>query len=185
MPVPLSCPRVRRLVLFLVACSSAPVPASEPTNRATTSSIDAARAAERGIGGPRDYERAATIYEAQCDRGHGEVEACLDLMDAIAHSRGRANEPSRVLALDEVLCARRVAVSCMRSILVKKTTHHGDRVGYDEAAKRVADACETTRRPARVRAVGDGWQQGVRGSRISAPGTTRRVAAAGWTRAAT
>ena len=106
--------------------------------------LEAARAAELGAGEPRDYERAAQIYEHLCLRGSGSIEACLDLVDAIADARGTTRDLHRINELSDALCKRGDPTSC----LMYETLHamaHGDAVdpaSYDRAARNAATACE-------------------------------------------
>lgn len=90
------------------ACGGAK-PRPQPTPPAT---LEAARAAERGTGMPRDYERAAAIYDQLCAGGRGSIEACFDLKDAMVDGRGAKRDVRRIYDLDGVLCSRGEPLAC-------------------------------------------------------------------------
>src|SRR4051812_34023105 len=111
------------LALFGACSSKAPVP---PSSRAAPPTLEAAHAAERGIGGPRDYEKSARIYEALCDGGRGSIEACLELVDAIADARGTSRDVQRVRKIGDALCKRGEPTSCVQNAYIDEMTRPHD-----------------------------------------------------------
>ena len=102
--------------LLLAACGrSARAPSLANTSTGDASPMEAARAAQRGQGGPRDYARAAAIYTRLCDDGRGELTACFALLDAVEMARGVAFSHQRVLDLQRLLCDRGDPVSCAKN----------------------------------------------------------------------
>jgi len=106
------------LVLLAVTACGSPR-ATDPVPVAPAATPQAARAAERGTGVPRDFERAATIYAALCDDGRGALDACFALVDAIEEARGTAYDRQREIGLDNMLCRRGDSVACVSSILLR------------------------------------------------------------------
>jgi len=135
-------------VAVLLACGSPP-PARPPANRPAGPSLEQAKAAERGAGVPRDYERAARIYDQLCDRGRGQIEACLDLIDAMVDARGVASDLAGVRELDRVLCRRGTALACLEGAMFDVMAQRSDQAAppdalaaIERATKEVAAACE-------------------------------------------
>ena len=138
------------VLVVLAGCTPQPRPDALPANRAPPPpSLDEARAAERGAGVPRDYARAAEIYALLCDRGHGSIEACNDLIDAILDARGATADLPRVLRLQQALCARGEPLACVAEAYLEAArppgsgaAPPGDAGALDHAMQQLATACE-------------------------------------------
>lgn len=130
---------------LLAACwSPSPPAAPAPVAAPKRSLIEEARALERGAGVPRDYRRAAAIYERLCDGGGGSLEACRALEGALRDGRGLAVDRERLAVLDAALCERGDAAACVVSsfhgAISEGTEAAADKLGA--ALERARQACE-------------------------------------------
>jgi TPR repeat protein len=104
------------LLLTVTACGNSAGPA-HPTNSAISTTLDDARAYERGRGVPRDYARAAEIYTALCNNGAGPLEACETMIDWFVDARGVSRDTDAMLSIMHGLCAHGDTVSCVNEAL--------------------------------------------------------------------
>lgn len=70
----------------------------------TASPLEQATAFERGDGVPRDYTKAAAIYQQLCDGGAGDAKACRRLMYALGDARGIRGDNGLVGELATAWC---------------------------------------------------------------------------------
>lgn len=106
---------IRVVISLALGCGSGPKPVA-PTNNAGGETLEAARAAELGTDGPRDYARAAAIYTRLCQEGKGSLEACVALLDATLYGVGVPEDRARYFELSKTLCSRGDSVSCVVKI---------------------------------------------------------------------
>ena len=70
----------------------------------TATLLEQAIAFERGNGVPRDYTKAAAIYQQLCDNGAGDANACRRLMHALGDARGIAGDNGQLAELATAWC---------------------------------------------------------------------------------
>jgi phosphate transport system substrate-binding protein len=97
------------VAVLLAACGGAARPAAPAI---PASPLARAEAFERGAGVPRDYRKAAGLYERHCDAGRGDPEACRRLVRATMAGRGTGVDLLRVAQIESVQCFAGSAPSC-------------------------------------------------------------------------
>jgi len=135
--------RLSYVIAMLVACwgSPPPAPAPSPAVGRNGSTLEQARAFERGIGVLRDYRRSAAIYDRLCADGRGSLEACQELVDAIEDGRGITSDPRRVAILEAALCQRGDATACVASAIREELGGGSAESKLEAAGARAQQAC--------------------------------------------
>jgi TPR repeat protein len=130
-------------LVLVVACDTGR--SARPTSNTGSETLDAARGAERGINGPRDYSRAAAIYASLCQDGRGSLDACYSLLDAMITSVGVAHNQVKARGLMKTLCSRGDSVSCVVMIMEQPAVESADREAkgreYDAQLAKLEAAC--------------------------------------------
>src|SRR5215208_5677322 len=130
-------------IAMLDACWGSPPPSPAPSlaEGRNGPTLEQARAFERGAGVPRDYRRAAAIYDRVCADGRGSVEACHELVDAIQDGRGVTSDRRRVAILEAALCQRGDATACVVSAIREELGGGSAESKLEAASERVQQAC--------------------------------------------
>ena len=109
---------MKRLVLVLAACGSAPPPAPAHHAAAPVAQVERGLDFERGRGVPRDYRKAVEVYRAACHDGCGELASCQRLFRLASDERGVVMPGKEMITLIGHLCDRHDENACIGAVLL-------------------------------------------------------------------